>query len=134
MHTNDIPVSDRKYMSDLHFDHEQWVNQLKFFKRELEIFNNRLGEVSIRNTKSEVRAEVEHFQNQFIREAEVIDILIHDINEHEHILAEYAKNHPVAVDHVYFRNHTGLEDRMKTFGKIWFDLKAEFMDFLRKRM
>ena len=65
--TNEIKKEDRRYISDLHFEHMVWVNQLKFFKDELEILKNRLGEVSIRNTKMEVKAQVEHFQNQFIR-------------------------------------------------------------------
>lgn len=121
-------------MSELHFDHELWVNQLRFFETELKIFNSRLAEVSIQNTKQEVRAEVEHFQNQFIRESEVIDTLIHDIKAHESILVTFAKDHPVASDHVHFRNHGELEERMVIFGKIWFELKKEFMDFLRKRM
>ncbi|MCB0760793.1 MAG: hypothetical protein KDC12_04655 [Flavobacteriales bacterium] len=134
MSTTKIPVEDRRYMSELHFDHELWVNQLRFFEQELRIFRNRLSEVSIQNTKSEVRAEVEHFQNQFIREKEVIDTLIHDINRHEAVLVQFAKDHPIASDHAYFENHNGLEDRMMMFGKIWFDLKKEFLDFLRKRM
>ena len=129
-----IEKGQRRYMTDLHFEHQVWLNQLKFFKDELNILNTRLAEVSIRNTKMEVKAQVEHFQNQFIREAEVIDILVHDINTHEKNLAEFAKDHPIAVDHVYFENHTELEGKMQTFGKIWFELKGEFMDFLRTWM
>ncbi len=134
MNTEKIPVEERRYMSELHFDHELWVNQLRFFEVELRIFKTRLAEVSIQNTKHEVRAEVEHFQNQFIRESEVIDTLIHDIKLHEKVLVEFAKDHPVATDHVHFKNHGELEDRMAIFGKIWFELKKEFLDFLRKRM
>ena len=132
--TNEIKKEDRRYIADLHFEHMVWINQLKFFKDEISILENRLGEVSIRYTKSEVKAQVERFQNQFIREREVIDTLVHDINAHEHNLSEYAKDHPIAVDHVYFKNHSGLEDRMKMFGKIWFELKGEFMNFLRNWM
>jgi hypothetical protein len=82
----------------------------------------------------EVKAQVERFQNQFIREREVIDILKHDIKEHENTLVSFAKENPVAVEHVYFRHHSDLEDRMLTFEKIWKQLRMEFMSFLRDWM
>lgn len=129
-----IPTQDRRYMADLHFEHDMWTNALNFYKEELKIFENRLGEVSAKNSDIDVKAQVEHFQNQFIREAEVIDTLIHDIKMHEEELVKYAKEHPVAIDHVYFENHTGLEDRMKTFNKLWKELRNEFMKFLSKWM
>lgn len=129
-----IPVKERRYMADLHFEHQMWLNALKFYKEELAIFESRLGEVSFRNSASETKAQVEHFQNQFIREHEVIDTLRHDIKQHENMLVEYAKEHPVAVEHVYFRNHSELEDRMDTFNKIWRELRDEFMEFLRNWM
>ncbi len=121
-------------MADLHFDHHMWLNSLKFYKEELDIFENRLAEVSFRHNDVEVKANVERFQNQFIREKEVIDILKHDINAHENTLVEFAKEHPVAVEHVYFKNHTDLVDRMETFEKIWKQLRADFMNFLRNWM
>jgi len=121
-------------MVDLHFEHEMWLNALSFYKEELKIFENRLGEVSGKNTDRDMKAKVEHFQNQFIREHEVIDILKHDINAHEQTLVQYAKDHPVAIDHVYFDNHTGLEGRMEMFKKLWMELRKEFMLFLRDWM
>lgn len=125
-----IPVSERRYMADLHFDHQMWLNSLQFYKEELSIFEGRLGEVSFRNSSIDVKARVEHFQNQFIRQHEVIDILRHDINAHENELANYAKEHPVALEHVYFSNHSDLEDRMATFVKIWKELRMDYMKFL----
>ncbi len=121
-------------MVDLHFEHEMWLNAMSFYKEELKIFESRLAEVSNKNTDSDMKAKVEHFQNQFIRQHEVIDILKHDINLHEQSLVTYAKEHPVAIDHVYFENHTGLEDRMETFKKLWVELRQEFMMFLRDWM
>lgn len=132
--TTALPKENRKYMSDLHFEHSMWKNALAFYTEELQIFTNRLEEVVSKNTSHEMAASAEHFQNHFIREKEVIDILNHDINAHEKTLVEFAKDHPIAVDHVYFDNHTGLEDRMETFAKLWKEMRAEYMDFLRKWM
>jgi hypothetical protein len=79
-------------------------------------------------------AELEKFQNKFIRENEVIDILIHDINGHEAILVNSVKENPVASDHRLFDDHSGLRDRMEVFLKIYNELKPEFMRYLTKYM
>lgn len=129
-----IAITERRYMADLHFEHEMWTKALHFYEEELKIFEDRLAEVSQKNADHAVKAKVEHFQNQFIREKEVIDILLHEINEHEEELVKYAKEHPVAVDHVYFQNHSGLEDKMKSFNKIWKELRNEYMRFLSEWM
>ncbi|WP_306640710.1 hypothetical protein [Sanyastnella coralliicola] len=134
MNHDKIPVAERRYMNELHEEHQTWVKELEFYKEELEIFRNRLGEVSIKNNKPEERADVEHFQNQFLREIEVIDTLRHDINAHEKVLVEYAKDHPAAVEHTYFRDHTELTDRMQRFEELWKELKNDFNRFLSKWM
>lgn len=134
MSTEKIPVDERRYMSELHDDHQRWEKDLAFYKEELGIWKERLGEVSIKNNSTEERSDTEHFQNKFIREAEVIDELMHDINAHESVLVQYAKDHPVAVQHNYFHNHTDLEDRMKRFEELWAELKSEFQRFLSKWM
>lgn len=130
MHTSDIPLSERKYMSDLHFDHSLWSKQMQFFTDELKIFEHRLEEVAAANTNTEVTAQIEHFQNQFIRQKEVIDELNHKINAHETVLVEFAKDHPVAVDHHYFADHSALRDEVQIFNKIWYELRSEFLRFV----
>ncbi len=122
------------YIGDLHFDHMEWLNSLQFYKEEIGIFERRLEEIVRRNNMHEVMAELEHFQNQFIREKEVIDELRHDIKGHENMLEKEAKEHPVAIDHRYFTDHTDLRDRFHTFEKIYHELKAEFRQWLAKRM
>jgi hypothetical protein len=129
-----IPVSERRRMADLHFENDMWLNAIKFYNDELVIFENRLAEVSSRNSSVEVKAQIERFQNQFIRERDILVQLRHDIKSSENELIQYAKDKPVAVDHVYFRNHTGLEDRMNTFVTIWKELRSDYMRFLKEWM
>lgn len=124
----------RKYIADLHFDHMEWINSLKFYKDEIGIFEHRLEDIVRRNNKHEVMAELEHFQNQFIREREVIDELRHDIKAHENVLEKESKDHPVAIEHRYFTDHAGLRDRFQTFEKLYRELKAEFHQWLAKRL
>jgi hypothetical protein len=64
----------------LHLEHRQWIAELNFYKEEIRIFESYLENVVNRNTAIEARAQVEHFQNQFIREKEVIDELKHKLN------------------------------------------------------
>ncbi len=123
MQTVNIPKENRRYMYDLHFEHMQWNNQLRFFKQEIEIFKARLGEVIQKNTDRDVMREAEHFQNSFILQNEQIDTLLHDIKMHETELVKYAKDHPIAVEHTYFENHNGLEERMGSFHKLHAELK-----------
>lgn len=117
-------------MSDLHFEHSLWTSQLDFFRDELKIFNSRLEELASRNSKTAVTAQIEHFQNQFIRQKEVIDELRHKINQEEGDLTQYAKDHPIAVDHQYFRDHVDTREEMITFNKIWNELRIEYLKFV----
>ncbi|MBL7982344.1 MAG: hypothetical protein JNL52_11110 [Flavobacteriales bacterium] len=131
-----IATKDRttKHLSDLHFEHNVWLNTLQFCKEEITIFERRMEELVARNTDKTLLAELEHFQNQYIREREVIDELRHGIKEHENFLEKEMKEHPVAIEHRAFGDHTELRDRMVTFEKLYRELKDEFHRWLSKVM
>lgn len=118
------------YMKDLHFEHSIWASELSFCKEELKIFQQRLGEVAIKNTGHEVLAQIEHFQNQFIRQNEVIDEYRHEIKQHENHLITEAEKHPTAIEHRYFPDHKEMRDNMQIFRRLYGELKHEFMNFL----
>jgi hypothetical protein len=122
------------YLSDLHFEHRQWSSELKFWEEEIISFRKRLGEVVVRYTSNEIRASIEHFQNQFILHDEVIDILKKDVKTHEKMIAQEAEEQPVAIDRVRFDDHISLRERMDTQRTIYGDLKAEYYSFLSKSM
>lgn len=121
-----------KYLGDLHHDHMMWLNTLQFRKEETTILEHRLQEIAARNTKQEVTAEVEHFQNSFIRQRELIDELRHEINAHESELEHEVMVKPVSVEHRYFLDHGNLRGRMKTFEKLYMELKDDFYDWVGK--
>lgn len=127
-------TKDKVYLSDLHFEHVQWLNELGFWEDEIKSFNKRLGEVVVRYTSNEIRGKIEHFQNQFILHDEVIDILKKDIKLHEKHIAGIAEDHPIAINRVHFDDHTELRDRMDTQRKIFGDLKADYYRFLTQTM
>jgi len=116
----------KRYLKDLHFDHKIWRNELEFYKEELQILQTRLEDLAERNTDHEMKALQEQFQNRFIRQNEVIDELLHEINVHEDELAQFIKDHPVASDHVHFDDHAPMRDKMNTFNKLYKDLKDDF--------
>lgn len=118
------------YMDDLHFEHKHWLSQLEFQVDELKIFTHRIEEVVVRWTDKDVLARLEQFQNKFIVHKEVLDTLFHDINLHEQELVKFAKDHPVAVNHVHFKDHGKLRDYVEMQIKLFNELKKEFMRFL----
>lgn len=122
------------YLSDLHFEHTQWMSELKFWEDEIATFNKRLGEVVVRYTSNEIRASIEHFQNQFILHDEVIDTLKKEVKTHEKMIAKEAEERPVAIDRVYFEDHSALREKMNTQRKIYGELKGEYFSFLSKSM
>jgi len=122
------------YISDLHFEHVQWRNELLFWEEQIGSYIKRLEEVVVRWTDNMVRAQVEHFQNQFILHNDIIDVLKKDIKLHEQHIASYAQENPIAIDHVHFEDHTQLRNRMETQRSIYGDLKDKYYRFLSEAM
>ena len=125
---------DHIYLKDLHFEHRLWLNELNFVKDEIEIFTHRLSEVEIKNNSADFTPEAESLQNKLIRQKEVVDELVHHINSHESSLAHQAEEHPIAVDHLHFKDHTDLREKMKRFSTLYAEFKKEFMRFTAKWM
>ena len=120
--------------SDLHFEHKHWERELLFWEDELKSFNNRLEELVKRWTNHSVLAQLEHFQNQFIRQQEVMDTLQHDINVHETDMAKHDKKMEAVMNFDLTKKHFALRERMETQRMIYHDLKKEFFKFLSKHM
>jgi len=122
-------TSQHVYLRDLHYEHRLWRNELTFYKEELTILEERLKEIVSKNTDHEVVAHVESFQNRFDLQRSHISDLKHRIKKHESFLADYAENHPIAVDHVYFTDHTALREDTDRFRELYYELKTEFNKF-----
>ena len=123
-------TTKNKHIDDLHFEHQLWTSEAKFFADELKIYQKRLEEVASKNTAQNILKQVEHFQNKFIIQKEQLGILNHEVTVHEQWLAKQAKNHPTAIDHQLFGDHKVMHERMDVFRKIYAELKVEFNRFL----
>lgn len=122
------------YISDLHFEHVHWRSELLFWEEQIHSYIKRLEEVVVRWTNNNIRAQVEHFQNQFILHNDVIDYLKKDVKKHEKHIAEYAQLHPIAINHIHFEDHVHLRDRMDTQRVIYTELKNKYFRFLSQAM
>jgi hypothetical protein len=128
-------AKDKKvFLSDLHYEHRLWRNELNFYKDELAILQERLDEIVSKNTDHEAVAGVESFQNRFELQRKNLSDLKHKIKKHEQMLADFAESHPIAIDHVHFIDHTGIRNEMETFTDLYQEMKREFNRFAVKWM
>ncbi len=119
---------------NLHHEHTEWINKLNFYKDDLIVFNNRLSEIAAKNTKNNILAEVERFQNQFIIQNNNIDQIKHIINLDEDKIKKEVTKNPVAVDHRKVEDHAGERDLVDTFEKNFNEIRADFNKFAAKWM
>lgn len=116
--------------SDLQQQINSWKSNVENVRKELREMRGRLEQTAHRKTDAEMLVHVEHFQNQFICQAEVADELYHDLKQsakklmNNGILAIVHDDRP--VDDV-----TTLQDRMETFHKLYGELKNEFEQFVK---
>jgi hypothetical protein len=122
----------QKYLLELHQTNNEWLSELAFAKDEIMTNETRLSEVDAANTAIEVKAQVEHFQNQFIRHKEVIDELKAEIHHFETKLADIAISNNVATDHRKSYVNTSLTEEMEQFRKIFGELRVEYLQFLAR--
>ena len=125
-------MSESIKIHELHALHSQWMSAIMLAKDELSSFSLRLKEIDAANTGQDIKAQVEHFQNQFIIQKEVIDVLEHDIKSDERRLVESAKENVTAVEHRRVVEDQNIRDRMEIFKKIFGELKMEYQGFLGK--
>ncbi|MES2140724.1 MAG: hypothetical protein V4511_13530 [Bacteroidota bacterium] len=123
-----------KNIYQLHEDHKTWLSKLVFYKDEIQIMQNRISEIAKKNTSKEVRAFVEHFQNQLIAQNEQLDILKHEINSHERSLEEKVNKKAVANESKKFLDHSMQRNSVEGFEKIFNGLRKELAQFLSKWM
>ena len=116
-------VSIEQFQDEL----QSWKRELSSTKEEIKSFEQELTDLACRNHNREVLAHVEHFQNNFIRQKEVIDELRHDLPD--------SRNKVENIFNSRFQQesehdaHAHLSDRMETFRKLYNELKEDFQKF-----
>lgn len=119
-------------LADLHEEHKEWTSQLAFYKDEIDVFESRLSELVQRFTAQKVLAEIERFQNQFIRQKEVIDIINHRIGERRKDLEQFTRENPKLAELAVYTDQEDLREEVKSFHRIYKDLKKDYNKLLLK--
>jgi hypothetical protein len=114
----------------LHGEYQLWIAELNFDIELIKIFEGHLAYIASRNSSKKLSAHIEQFQNQFIRQREVIDELKHDLNISEKQLAAFVRDMAnVGFDNERLDNHPELRERFLTFHNLFEDLKTRFRHF-----
>lgn len=114
----------------LHLEYQIWITELNFDIQLLKVFEDHLAHLAYHNTSKSMMPRIEQFQNQFIRQREVIDELKHDLNVSEKQLAAFLRDMaPIGYENERLDNHHGLRDKFLTFRSLFEDLKSRFRYF-----
>jgi hypothetical protein len=125
-------VKDKVRVSDLHFDHKLWMNELKFFEMQMDVFEGRLEEIVLNLNDGLALAAVEAFQNQIIRQREVIDELKHKFRLREQDLNLLDNDKVIESNHILSIDHRKEREEMQIFIKLYQEMREKYMDFLEK--
>jgi len=122
------------HTSFMNTEHSDWIRGIAFYTDEIGILRNRLREVSTRNTRQEVRSEVDHYDNEFAVQERTLAGLRQDIQSHEVLIL---KNTRELADHLgnsTLAQHDVLRERYITMEKTINELRHTFNRFLAKWM
>lgn len=118
------------YSSDLTFNLEIWKRELKFHMTELELFQQKLEEITSRESIGKSSLELESFPNRIMIERNAIRKLLQRCraklgNLHS---ADHYKN----IDGQLHYEKRSLYDDLKHYIKLHYEFKEAIMDFFLK--
>ena len=118
------------YLSDLKFNLDTWLRELRFHRDEMETFQEKLEEIAARENEVRALKPLETFQNRIMIEQDVISKLIHRCKAKARKItgADYSENIDGTLQNM---QHT-LRDDMKTYIKLHYELKEGMMDYFLK--
>ncbi|HEY4205622.1 MAG TPA: hypothetical protein VGM31_02375 [Puia sp.] len=108
---------------------QSWKHELSSIKDEIRYFEQHLEQLSSKRLPKELLAEVEHFQNQFICQKEVIDKLRHDLPDSRHKQDNIFHELRQMNEESNWEATGGLEGRMNIFRRIYIEIKQDFHRF-----
>ena len=116
-------------IDQFHEELQSWKHELSSFKQEIRHFEQHLEHMSSKNLPKDLLAQIEHFQNSFICQKEVIDKLRHDLPDSRHKVEHIFKNHYLKTKDEGLNLHEMLNERMDTFRRIYDEVKEDFRRF-----
>lgn len=125
METNDL-------IAKIHAEHATWQHRIVDIKNELKLLNSHLSDFVSRFTPRQVPPHAEHFQNQFILQKEVLDIMRHDFKQYENLLEATMEGKSKTEIGDILQMHQKHITRLNDFEKLYQDLKTEFHRFVEQ--
>ena len=105
---------------------QSWKRELSSTKEEIKSFEKELAGLASHSHNRDIFPHIEHFQNNFIRQKEVIDELRHDLPDSPRRMESIFNSVNNDGEHDI---HAELSDRMDTFRKLYDELREKFQRF-----
>lgn len=114
-------ISDLEQIKD-------WKTEIDAARESIRSMRVQLEHIVNGKQDEEVLAQVEHFQNQFIRQMEVADEMYHDLKQ---CAKKISNNGELTIMHDDrpVEDCETMGDRMNTFRRLFNDLQGEFQQF-----
>ena len=110
-------------------EHLSWLTYIDHVKQEIKDMQNRLMDL-MPTFSTRMAMKIEQFQNRFIRQREVTDILRHNIKAHENDIERMTR---LSLDYLQLRvasDHAALKSEYKRYVELFVELEQDFNEFL----
>ncbi len=114
----------------LETEHLKWLKNLDMYKQQLNMMDQEIAEFVATKPPRALTPKIEQFQNQFIRQREVLDTLRHNVKAHEN---EIERMTNFALEYLrdrVTREHLKLKIEFKRFVELFMEMEQDFHDFL----
>ncbi len=115
------------YLSDLKFNLETWKRELRFHFNEMDTFQEKLEEIAAREQGIKALKPLEVYQNRIMIEKDAISKLMHRCKRKMKNIA--IVNYNENIDGRLHSEQSSLQDEMKTYIRLHYDLKEEMMNY-----
>lgn len=121
---------DSKITLDLHEDHKLWDGELSLYLVATKAFEMKLSQLQNEFKTFEESQSLESFQNQLFVNKNAIIRLKNDIQKHEKVLANKAKDKLRNINYADKDFHNTIYDKLEVQKKIFRDLRNSFYQFI----
>jgi len=127
-------MSNPTSITKQHENHTEWLNKLLFYKDDLIVMQHHLDKNLKKIIEKDLVKSVEHFKNEFSKQAKQIDILKHGNNVNETLFGKLVTDVTVDTNKSKILNHYEHTKKIEEFEIASNTLRKEFMTFLVKCM